>query len=200
MAVDRAAVEALWGDTDMARVVDRKRWGQGRTAAELDEARFFFAVAVVMRRAGHLVAHNQPGPAALARARDACPAFPAVDGVRLAPRRGPRFPSAVAPAPAPPTPRRHPAAGGSPLQADPLGGSPADFKSQLNVLCAQLWRRNDALRYTVVGPGPGPFVATVELAETGERFTGLPQPSKRAAEQRAAELAVLSLRAAVAQQ
>jgi hypothetical protein len=193
--VGRAAVVALWGDADMARVVDQERWGTGRTAAELDEARFFFAVAVAMRRAGHLGDDNLPGPAALARVRDACPAFAAVDGVRLTPR----FPVAAASAstpptpPTPPTPLRHPAASGSP--ASP-GGSPGntDFKSQLNVLGTQLWRRADALRYTVAGPGPGPFVATVELAETGARFTGSPQPTKRAAEQRAAELAVLSLR------
>lgn len=196
VVVDRAMVAVLWGDVDMERVVDPARWGPGRTAVELDEVRFFFAVAVAMRRAGHLGSNNQPGPAALAHARSTCPPFAGVDGVRLAPRFPSPAGSGSAPStpPTPPAPLRRPGSGnGAP--ASPAGSpGDSDFKSQLNVLGTQLWRRTDALRYTVACPGSCLFVATVELTETGERFIGQPQSTKRAAEQRAAELAVVSLR------
>ena len=203
-AVGRGEVAALWGDTDMARVVDPARWGPGRTAAELDEARFFFAVAVALRRRGLLGPDNRPSPAALARSRASCPALPTPPGSRLAPkfsaaglRPPPVAPAAAACASPDPPPRGHggpsppgPASPGSP-GAGPSAPGRGDFKSELNVLGHALWRRGNAVRYAVAGAGP--FVATVTVGAAGASYTGAARGSKREAEQSAAEAAVRAL-------
>jgi hypothetical protein len=120
-------VAALWGDTDMAAAVDPERWGPARTAGELDEARFFFAVVIALRRTRLLNAHNQPSPVALALTRDRCPPFALPDAQRLAPRFSPaslRPPGFRAPAGSPPTAGTAPPSPSSP-QSPPARSGPS---------------------------------------------------------------------------
>ncbi|CAJ1441340.1 unnamed protein product [Effrenium voratum] len=79
--------------------------------------------------------------------------------------------------------------------AAPTGvASAPNPKSALNEWALKHWRRpaEELLSYSTV-PAPGGFVSTLQVAATGQRFTGQVQPKKKDAEQSAAEAALKGL-------